>query len=53
MTYSIQYFDHSGILYGGFSRGDNARAAIANFLACEPRAYRVISCKPRPRGKAK
>ena len=45
-TYTVQYFDHSGLLRDARAAGRSAADAIAKVVACEPRLLRVTRCIP-------
>jgi len=46
-TYSIQYFDQSGLLREAFAAGESAAEAMAKVTASEPRVLRITRAMPR------
>jgi len=46
-TYTVQYFDQSGLLREAFAAGQSAADAMAKVAACEPRMLRITRCLPR------
>ena len=46
-VYTVQYFDHSGLLREAYAAGESAAEAMAKVIAIEPRVLRITRALPR------